>query len=114
MGQPAEKLSEHFPQLGNVKRGTHKPRPPIFLRDWSNAQRLMKDHHITNDAVAKEGRLTKSTVNRALNFAAYHKCQYLLLMKTRATVELMLSDAGAEFNALTLWQDYDLRLAELM
>lgn len=105
---------QFVPELENDTRGTSfVPRKPIGLRDWSRAQRLLRQYRITNREISDETDVPLGSVSRALNLKKFHACSHLQVMAVRSYVEVALSEAGCEYDG-SLWSDYEQRLAELM
>ena len=107
-------VRQNVPPLENDKRGTSfVPRKPIGLRDWSQAQKLLRQYRITNREISDETDIPLGSVSRALNLKRFHACSHLHVMAVRSYVEVALSESGCEWEG-PLWSDYEQRLAELM
>lgn len=88
------------------------PRPPIGLRPWTNVQRLLKEHNISQRWIEETSGVPVSSVNRALSLRFCGRTSYELVIKTRRAAEQLLAVQGADFNPETLWAEYDAPLLE--
>lgn len=82
-------------------------RPRISQRGWSSAQRLLRDYGITQSCIAEHADVSHSSVNRALDLKSCARTQHGIVAAVRRASEALLIVVGAEFDAETLWLEYD-------
>lgn len=93
------------------KPGKRGPRLPISARPWTNAQRVLRTHRITQQAIADASGVPLNTVNRVLSIIDCGRCQYSSVLRVRAAAERLLRQRAYPLIG-ELWISYDIGITE--
>lgn len=95
-------------QMKSVKRGT--PHGSIHTRDWSSAQKLLRQYCVTQRDIEQRAQVPLPTVNRVLQRRSAHHTNFGDVIRVRSAIVRLLQEAGWDTPSIDfvfVWDDYD-------
>lgn len=104
----------HDQQIPNVEQGRGAG-DVIALRDWTEAQRLLRRLGIQQRDIAELAGLPVSTVCRALNIKVFGRVRYRDVARMRLAAEILLLGKDVPPHRVAeLWRPYDAEVTRLI
>lgn len=93
--------------ISHIRNNESTRRQPKALRPWSEAQRLLDYHEITQRDIVETSEVPLATVNRALSLRSFRTVQFGNVVRVRMAVEELLLQADNSINIVELWDDFN-------